>query len=378
MKLENQNLINNFSEEREEYLSRQVITYLGNKRALLDFLGLGLKHVLTRLKKEKLVIFDAFSGSGIAARYFKGFSKSLYVNDIELYAEVINRCYLSNENYLDIEALRAAHASVCHKLKTKPLIPGLISELYAPKSDEDIKEGERVFYTSRNARFLDTTRNYIEELPREMKPFLLAPLLTEASIHANTSGVFKGFYKDSVRGLGKFGGNKGDALSRIKGDITLPFPVFSRYSCPIEVHRGDANKIIRDLPEVDLAYLDPPYNQHPYGSNYFMLNLLVDYKKPERISKVSGIPCNWQRSSYNKRGEAVKAFSDLVERLKAKFLLVSFNSEGFISHNTMLDLLSKVGRVQTLEKKYNTFRGSRNLREREIHVKEYLYLVEKR
>ncbi|MDR0684304.1 MAG: DNA adenine methylase [Spirochaetaceae bacterium] len=39
---------------------------------------------------------------------------------------------------------------------------------------------------------------------------------------------------------------------------------------------GDSNKIINNIPEVDLAYLDPPYNQHPYGSNYFMLNLILD------------------------------------------------------------------------------------------------------
>ena len=29
-----------------------------------------------------------------------------------------------------------------------------------------------------------------------------------------------------------------------------------------------------------------------------------------------------------------------------------------------------------MEKEYNTFRGSRNLNNRDIHVKEYLYLVE--
>ena len=81
-----QQVFNHFPLERDEYLSKQVITYLGNKRALLDFLGSGLKHVLTRLKKDKLTIFDAFSGSGITARYFKGFSESLYVNDLEPYA----------------------------------------------------------------------------------------------------------------------------------------------------------------------------------------------------------------------------------------------------------------------------------------------------
>ena len=40
---------------------------------------------------------------------------------------------------------------------------------------------------------------------------------------------------------------------------------------------------------VDIAYLDPPYNQHPYGSNYFMLNLIASYKKPSQISNSKGV-----------------------------------------------------------------------------------------
>ena len=36
----------------------------------------------------------------------------------------------------------------------------------------------------------------------------------------------------------------------------------------------------REYADLDLAYFDPPYNQHPYGSNYFMLNLLVHYRRP--------------------------------------------------------------------------------------------------
>ena len=59
---------------------------------------------------------------------------------------------------------------------------------------------------------------------------------------------------------------------------------------------------MEQLPPVDVAYLDPPYNQHPYGSNYFMLNLLASGREPaaEELSQVSGIPKNWNRSHYNK------------------------------------------------------------------------------
>jgi adenine-specific DNA-methyltransferase len=170
----------------------------------------------------------------------------------------------------------------------------------------------------------------------------LAPLLSEASIRANTSGVFKGFYKNKKTGIGQFGGLNQDALFRITGDIKLPFPVFSNFNCETIICNGDSNQIIKKLPEVDIAYLDPPYNQHPYGSNYFMLNLILDYKYPKNTSKISGIPENWNRSNYNKDNYALKSLTELVENIRSKYVLISFNSEGFISLEEMKNMLKKL------------------------------------
>jgi adenine-specific DNA-methyltransferase len=264
------------------------------------------------------------------------------------------------------------------QLEEEKLKTGFIAKLYAPRSKNVIRKSDRAFYTYRNACYIDTARKYIEKIPYEYKNYFLAPLLSEASVHSNTSGVFKGFYKDSQTGVGKFGGNNEDALKRILGKISVPFPIFSNFECEYEVHKGDSNIIIDAIEEVDLAYIDPPYNQHPYGSNYFMLNLIIDYIEPQNISNVSGIPDNWNRSFYNKRAYAYDSFKKLAENINAKFLLISFNSEGFIKHNEMVNLLKKLGKVEILETKYNTFKGSRNLRNRNIHIKEYLYLVEKK
>jgi len=362
--------------EKNEYLTQQLITYIGNKRALLGFIGDGIKKVQKKLHKEKLRTFDVFTGSGIVARYFKQFSELLIVNDLEKYSTIISECYLSNENELDIFSLRKHYFEVIEEIDKNPK-KGMISELYAPLNDENIKPNERVFYTSRNAMYIDTARQIIENIPQKEQKYFLAPLLSEASIHANTSGVFKGFYKNKETGIGQFGGLNKDALFRIKGNIKLPFPIFSNFNCDTIISNGDSNKIIKDLPEVDIAYLDPPYNQHPYGSNYFMLNLILDYKYPENTSKISGIPENWNRSNYNKSQEALQSLTELVEGIKAKYVLISFNSEGFITIEQMKEMLKKIGKLQVLETKYNTFRGSRNLINREIHVKEYLYLLEK-
>ena len=362
--------------EKRDYLTRQLITYIGNKRALLAFIGDGIRQIQKKSGKSKLKIFDVFSGSGIVARYFKQFSELLIVNDLEKYSSIINECYLSNEDELNICLLRQYYKEIVEEADNN-LTKGIIAELYAPKNDKDIQPGERAFYTSRNAMYIDTVRQLIESIPKTQQKYFLAPLLSEASIHANTSGVFKGFYKNKKTGIGQFGGINQDSLFRITGDIKLPFPIFSNFNCDTIIYNSDSNKIISMLPEVDVAYLDPPYNQHPYGSNYFMLNLILAYQHPEHISKVSGIPDNWNRSSYNKETYAFTALTELIENIKAKYVIISFNSEGFTGIEQMKNMLMSIGKVQVLEIKYNAFRGSRNLNNREIYVKEYLFILEK-
>jgi len=343
----------------------------------MDFITKGIQIVQKRLQKDKLDIFDVFTGSGIVARLCKQFSRLLIVNDLEKYAAVTGECYLSNKDEIDMPLLEEIYHKLITNVTNTTGNEGIITKLYAPKDDNNIQRGERVFYTRRNAVYIDTARSLIEAIPSQYQKYFLAPLLADASVHANTSGVFKGFHKNRKTGIGQFGGSNSDALFRIKGDIVLPFPVFSNFNCDYKVYNGDSNAIVKETPEVDLAYLDPPYNQHPYGSNYFMLNLILENKYPESVSSVSGIPDNWNRSAYNKSQKALQSLTELVETIKAKYVLISFNSEGFITIEQMKKMLKKLGKLQVLETKYNTFRGSRNLNNREIHVKEYLYLLEK-
>ena len=365
------------NQENESYLTDQIITYLGNKRSLLSFIENAVSVVKERLEKEKLDVADIFSGSGIVSRFLKQHSAILYSNDLEDYCNTINRCYLANKADIDLDQLKAYYSEIKNILDTQPLRKGFISEMYAPQDDQNIKKGERVFYTTRNAQYIDTARQLIEKIPEPYKTYLLAPLLYEASVHNNTSGVFKGFYKNSKTGIGQFGGDGRNALQRILSDIELKMPMFSNFACETVVSQKDANVLADELPPVDLVYMDPPYNQHPYGSNYFMLNLINNYNKPNEISEVSGIPVGWNKSQYNKKQTAKDSMFDLCKKLKAKYLLISFSSDGFISKEEMVDMLSSLGEVEVFDKEYNTFRGCRNLNNRDIHVKEYLYLVKK-
>ena len=365
--------------ENSRFLSDQLITCIGNKRALLGFLTPFVEGVKKRLGKEKLNIGDFFSGSGIVSRYFKSHAARLVSNDLEPYAEILSRCFLTNADGLDWQELEHWLGQLEVQIENDRE-GGFISSMYAPQDDGKILSGERVFYTRRNALYLDAACRAISSLPERLKPLFLGPLLSAATVHANTSGVFKGFYKNE-KGIGCFGGRKGDALKRICGDICLSLPVLSDFSCSSKIYRMDANQLAGQeaskLEDLDLIYLDPPYNQHPYGSNYFMLNLLADYRAPAVVSRVSGIPVSWNRSNYNTKSKARESLFSLISSCRASHVLISYNSEGFISRDDFENVLSGLGKVTVQEISYNTFRGSRNLKNRGIHVKEYLYLLEK-
>ena len=363
--------------EDPDYLSRQIITYIGNKRALLGRIGQVVEGVKGRLGKKRLRVFDVFSGSGIVSRFLKAHASTLISNDIEDYAAVVGRCYLRNRSTVDLRAITEMVDEMNRSVEDESFSTGFIEELYAPRDEDRITREDRVFYTRDNARRLDGYRQMIGTAPEDMRELLLGPLLREASVHSNTAGVFKGFYKNRETKVGQFGGTGSDALVRIKGKIVLEPPVLSRFECDYEVLQEDANDAARRVRDLDLAYIDPPYNQHPYGSNYFMLNLLVKYERPKQISRVSGIPPGWRRSGYNVRAKSVPLMRDLLQSLDAKFLLVSFNNEGFIATNEMLTLLGEIGSVEVLETPYNAFRGSRNFNNRPIHVTEQLFLVER-
>lgn len=363
--------------ENPAFLQEQIITCIGNKRLLLPHIGQAVAMVKKRLGKKRLSCLDLFSGSGVVARYFKQHAEFLVANDLEPFCSVINRCYLANNEVILRLRLHQHFAALQRQVAAEPR-PGFIGELYAPADDRRIQPGERVFYTRRNALFLDSARQAIAVLPDDVQSFFLAPLLAAASIHTNTAGIFKGFYKNAD-GVGQFGGRRHNALARILKNISLQFPLFSNFCCDTRVTCQDATTFFPclHLPEFDLAYLDPPYNQHPYGSNYFMLNLLCDYQRPENLSAISGIPDNWQRSPFNLRRRAKDALFALIRSCQAKFILLSYNSEGFIPRQDFLAEIRRLGRVTLLKIPYNTYRGSRNLRQRAIHVTEFLYLVEK-
>ena len=358
-----------------DYLKDQIITYIGNKRKILPF----IERSLNQIGIKDYNFLDLFSGSGIVSRLAKVHgAKKIIANDLEYYSMVLNSVFLRNE-----EGNKKEFEDIKQDILSRPLFEGWVSENYAPKDDNAIQRGERCFYTRENALLIDSYLESLKELPCEVADMLLAPLIYEASVHTNTSGVFKGFYKNK-QGIGQFGGEGKNALQRICGKIDPQFPVF----CPNETENiiisADASTVVKDTKiveqakDIDITYIDPPYNQHPYGSNYFMLNAIAKCKCPDEISKVSGIPKDWNRSIYNKRVEGVMQLLKDIENVDSKYVLLSYSSEAYLPIKDMVAELAKIGLITNLQEiDYNVFRGSRNLSNRPKKLQEYLITIRK-
>ncbi|MCH7885461.1 MAG: DNA adenine methylase, partial [Planctomycetes bacterium] len=124
--------------EDPNYLTQQLITYIGNKRALLGHIGTAVERVKRRLGKKRLRVFDAFSGSGVVSRFLKAHASFLISNDFEDYAAVTARCYLRNRSDVDFDAISQIVADLNARVTTAPLPPGFIEEMYSPQDEAHI------------------------------------------------------------------------------------------------------------------------------------------------------------------------------------------------------------------------------------------------
>ena len=163
--------------ENSDYLSKQLITYIGNKRALLPVIGSAVEKVKRKLGKQKLRVADIFTGSGVVARFLKAHSELVIANDIEDYACANARCYLTNRSVIELDRLTNTINELNHMAAEQSTGIGFIQELYSPKNDLEITIDDRVFYTRDNARRLDFYRQAMSHLPMRDFEFLLGPLL---------------------------------------------------------------------------------------------------------------------------------------------------------------------------------------------------------
>ena len=368
----------------DPFLKSQIITYMGNKRKLISKISDIIDMITTELGQDTITAADAFSGSGIVSRLLKTKVDILFTNDLAGYSTTLNQCYLSTPSSIEkVEIQKYINQANNFAFSMdNSCVPTWIRRHWAPSGE--ITKKDRAYFTEKNALLIDKYRYFIKnKVPDKFQCYLLAQLLVQSSIHNNTSGQFSAFYKD-CNGIGKYGGKKEIDIKRITGNIMLEMPIFSPSPCNIHIFQEDSTQWVKNIPPMDIVYLDPPYNQHPYSIYYFLLDIINDWDTSITIPNTNrGQPKNWVKSAYNSFRHAEKAFTALIMNIKSKFIILSYNNKGIIPIKNLEQILSKRGKVYTMpvdHKTYNRLKGIASYKRKGQwkDVKEFIWLVDLR
>jgi len=361
--------VDHSANETDEYLFHQLIPYIGNKRKLLRLIHEAIS--ASKVKPDTHMFVDLFAGTGVVSRFARQLGFATLSNDWEPYSEIINRCYLEITKD-PIYFNNRSYADVLDELNRLPPREDWVTQHLCPHCDisPDIAK-DRMFYMRKNGHRIDAMRHHIAQwecaghIDEHQRAALLAPLLYQCCYNSNTSGVFKGFHNG-------WGGHTGTALYRIQGDVRLRPAQFMDNGFASRVLREDAQHVADRFTDYvkgpAFIYLDPPYNQHPYGSNYHVLNSVALWDKPEVSPQISGygdkaaIRKDWRllrRSAYNYRKEASAAYQKLLNTVPlGSWVATSYSTDGLINLRSLIRANHNIGNVQVFTSAYKRYRVS--------------------
>ncbi|MCH4249013.1 DNA adenine methylase [Acinetobacter populi] len=376
----------------DEYLFHQLVPYLGNKRRLLHLILEALEQTgtLERKKGKAAPIFvDFFAGSGVVSRLARQNGYRVIANDWEPYSHALNHALLACVEAPEFKQLGGYQAAIDY-LNRLPEVKGWVTHNLCPRNDDIYDPSrDRLFFKRRNGMRIDAIRQQIATWQTqgaidsvEMSA-LLAPLLYSASFVSNTSGVFKSFHQG-------WGGKTKTALERIDSLLWLTPSKFCEIGDPARLQAEmwcvDAQHLANQMTdfEVDVAYLDPPYNQHAYSSNYHVLNSLtlwdqVDLPSPDTKGFKSGIDRAWRKqrpSAYNSSKHAKEAYQKLLATINARYILTSYSTDGNIAPTDLLEANLARGKVMLLTQDVPRYRVSKQRQSERARVLEFIVITD--
>ncbi|HEX3708049.1 MAG TPA: DNA adenine methylase [Mycobacteriales bacterium] len=294
-----------------------MIKYLGSKRTLVPVLGAIASAV------GAVTALDLFTGTTRVAQELKRRGMHVTAVDVATYAEVLARCFIASDAAeVDPDELATALA----RLADVPGRRGYVTRTFCE---------EARYFQPKNGQRIDAIRDALDEwyAGTPLFPILLTSLMLAADRVDSTTGVQMAYLKEWA--------------PRSHNDLELRLPELIRG--PGSAVRGDATALVGALPRVDLAYVDPPYNQHRYFTNYHVWETLVRWDAPEHY----GVACKRldsrdvaTKSAFNRRREMPDALRDVLTRLSADVVVVSHNNEAWVSPGEIADWLRAAGHEQ--------------------------------
>ncbi len=299
-----------------------MIKYLGSKRALLDPIAAAVSTLLP----EGGHVCDLFSGSARVGHALKGFGFRVWSNDHNAYAHALASAYVA----ADRDRWHDKAKAVLADLATTPPAAGWFTRAFC----EDAR-----YFTPENGARIDAMRDRIEAmgLEPELKAVALVSLMEAADRVDSTAGLQMAYMKSWAP----------RALKPL--ELRMPALQPAVAAGPCRATRADALETAAAF-DGDLVYLDPPYNQHSYLGNYHVWESLILWDRPETYGVANKrIDVKTRKSAFNSRPGIGPALQAVIDAIRAPNLIVSFNDEGYLSRDQLVEMLSARGHVQVVE-----------------------------
>lgn len=279
---------------------------------------------------------DLFSGSARVAHALKAAGWRVLANDQLAFAHVL----AAGTVQADSDRWAEPAARILRDLERLPPAPGWFTATYAEQAQ---------YLHPANAAQLEAMREGVRRLDPEpeLEAVLLAALVQAADRVDSTAGHQMAFLRELA--------------PRARKPIALRLPELlprpAAGAC--QALCGDALDLAAGF-EGAVAYLDPPYDQHAYLSNYHVWETLVRWDRPETYGRArKRTQCRTHRSAFNSRAGIGPAFRMLVDRLRAPTLIVSFGAEGFLARAELEAALSARRWLHVLEVPHRRYAGTR-------------------
>jgi len=295
----------------------------------------------------------------------------LWCNDVEAYAANAATCFIKP---LSVEAQKEVKRHIEAINSSDAQTEGVVCQLYSPRVTDSIQPNERAFFTRENALRIDSARAYIEaHVARELQPYCLTPLMVKMTTHSNTFGHFKGFLRKN--GVGMW--SKATEKPLLMKPVLLETPVFNPHDVLVHVTNMDALLCVAQLPDdLDVIYLDPPYDSCSYSTMYHLLNTVTNNLVPREVSDIGGVPKDKYSSPFCSKKSCREALKSLLHACvcKSTTTILSYSTKGLISqHDLETDILSPY--AWTLETRSRKRGGGYNNADKSVKVTELLYVI---
>jgi adenine-specific DNA-methyltransferase len=304
-----------------------MVKYIGSKRVLVPTIG----ELVRRLPVSSVV--DLFAGTTRVGQELRRSGLRVHSNDLATYSEPLGQAYIAADGSLDRRRIR----EMLDHLRALPPEHGYFTETFCLRSR---------YVQPHNGMRIDAIRNEIERLSpgRLERGVLLTSLLEAADRVDSTCGLQMAYVK-------RWAPRSFNPLE-LREPAAVPGPAG-------EVSRADANELAGRLNGYDCAYLDPPYNQHSYFSNYHVWETLIRWDAPETYGVAcKRVDCRTTKSAFNSRSAAGSALRSLIERLPTPWIVASFNNEGFHELHDVIALLSEKGCVRSVQTDFKRYVGA--------------------